>query len=209
MHSITKDANLVTKSPLSPVAEAIEHIDLVCTHRPKFIKFVHESSAAISRLGQRTLRSISTATMDSHSSSDHGKGQDGSMRVVFSQSKKTPLYAEMWMPENVGGYAATCIFLIFLAALLRGLLACKAILEKRWLDLELKCHSVVIKGRVLGEELMPRNDIAKQMALMDRSVDNDVLAAQRARVITRPWRLAVDPFRACMDMAIAGVGYLL
>jgi copper transporter 1 len=45
------------------------------------------------------------------------------MAMTFFTSTNSPLYSISWMPESKKSYAGTCIFLIVLAAILRGLLA--------------------------------------------------------------------------------------
>ncbi len=69
------------------------------------------------------------------------------MQSVFQSSQATPLYSAAWTPQTPAGYAGTCVFLVVLAAALRGLLAAKAYLEARWLDRELNRRYVVVAGR--------------------------------------------------------------
>ncbi|CAF9925788.1 MAG: hypothetical protein GOMPHAMPRED_003968 [Gomphillus americanus] len=56
-----------------------------------------------------------------NSSSMDVMGMD-SMAMVFFTSSTTPLYSWSWTPSNQGQYAGTCIFLIVLAAIFKGLL---------------------------------------------------------------------------------------
>ena len=60
----------------------------------------------------------------------HGSGMSGmmdmsQMMMTFFTSTETPLYSEKWTPSGAGQYAGTCIFLIVLAFVFRGLLALK------------------------------------------------------------------------------------
>ncbi|PVH69991.1 hypothetical protein DL98DRAFT_521861 [Cadophora sp. DSE1049] len=63
----------------------------------------------------------SSASMDMTTSSDM-MGMS-SMAMTFFTSSTTPLYSLSWTPSSPGQYAGTCIFLIFLSAIFRGLLA--------------------------------------------------------------------------------------
>jgi len=131
------------------------------------------------------------------------------MLSVFQTAMATPLYSSAWTPNTPGAYAATCIFLVALAALLRGMLALKAMQESRWLDAELRRRYVVVNGKLPMGETLSRDSLAKQMVLSENGVEENVTVLQRKRPINRPWRFSVDPVRALMDVAIAGVGYLL
>ncbi|RKF60361.1 putative ctr copper transporter [Erysiphe neolycopersici] len=55
-----------------------------------------------------------------------------SMSMVFFNSMKTTLYTSMWTPRGISSYAATCVFLIFLASGHRFLFALKSWLEMYW-----------------------------------------------------------------------------
>ncbi|KAF3019719.1 hypothetical protein G7054_g9926 [Neopestalotiopsis clavispora] len=133
------------------------------------------------------------------------------MMAVFSNSMDTPLYSTGWTPQNTGEYAATCIFLIVLGGILRGLLAAKSLQEARWLDRELDRRYVSVKGKLAQAEQMSRDSLAKRMTmtLSENGAEEDVMVVRRQGVPTRPWRLSVDPVRAVIDTVIAGVGYLL
>lgn len=148
--------------------------------------------------------------MGSSSGADSGHGgHDMGMMVVFQNMIQTSLYSEKWTPNSAGTYAATCIFLIFLAALMRAMLAGKALLEQRWLDQEMRRRYVVVADKnPLGQQLSA-DSLAKTMVLSENGREENVTVVQRKTGITRPWRLSVDPVRALVDTGIAGVGYLL
>lgn len=131
------------------------------------------------------------------------------MMSVFQTSIVTPLYSMAWTPRNKGTYAATCIFLIALAAVLRGLLALRHYQESRWLDKELNRRYVAVAGKLPLAETISRDSIAKHMTLTENGVEEDVMVVMKKSVRTRPWRVSVDPLRALIDMVIAGLGYLL
>ncbi|KAI1824342.1 Ctr copper transporter family-domain-containing protein [Xylaria intraflava] len=145
----------------------------------------------------------------SSSSSSSSSSMSGQMMSVFNNNMMTPLYSNAWMPSTAGGYAGTIIFLIFLGALLRVLLAGKALAEARWLDAEMKRRYVVVQGKKSFSEKVSGDDLSKRMTLTENGVDEDVFVVQRRKPIHRPFRLSVDPLRACLDTVIAGVGYLL
>ncbi|KAH8662254.1 Ctr copper transporter [Xylariales sp. PMI_506] len=131
------------------------------------------------------------------------------MMSVFQNEIDTPLYSAAWAPANAGQYAATCIFLIVLGALFRGLLAAKAVQEARWMDRELNRRFVAVAGKQSLSEQVSRDDLSKRMTLTENGVEENVVVVQRTHGTTRPWRLSVDPIRALIDTVVAGVGYLL
>lgn len=130
------------------------------------------------------------------------------MTMVFYTSTATPLYSSEWMPTSVGQYMLTCIFLIFLAAVLRGLLALKAVQEVRWLDAEFNRRYVVVAGKNLKEQISQDSDM-KKMVLSANGVEEDVFVVAKKTSGVRPWRISTDGPRAALDTIIAGVGYLL
>ncbi len=138
-----------------------------------------------------------------------GNMTDMMMAVVFQTDQATPLYSMAWTPASAGGYAGTCIFLILLAMLFRGLLAGKSWQENRWLDAELNRRYVVVQGRASLAENVSRDSLAKRMTLTENGVEEDVMVLKKKHSHVRPWRLSVDPLRAVLDTVIVGVGYLL
>jgi hypothetical protein len=132
-----------------------------------------------------------------------------SMYMTFFNSLTTSLYSRMWTPSNVGQYAATCIFLVILGTVFRGLLAVKAWKESAWLDAEFNRRYVAVQGRGPLSERIGSNMESKRMTLHENGVEEEVMVVKKKGVAIRPWRLSVDPLRAVMDTIIAGVGYLL
>ncbi|KAK4154830.1 protein P80 [Chaetomidium leptoderma] len=149
--------------------------------------------------------------MGSGSGSDTSGAHSSTMMAVFQTSMATSLYSANWTPNSTGTYAATCIFLIVFAALFRGLLALRSWQEHRWMDRELDRRFVVVDGKAPLAETLSRDSLAKNMtmALSANGVEENVLVVRRPTTHARPWRLSVDPVRAVIDTAIAGVGYLL
>jgi hypothetical protein len=148
------------------------------------------------------------STADS-ASSDSMSGM--TMMSVFQTSMATPLYSQAWTPTSTGSYAGTCIFLILLAVIFRGLLAAKWWQENRWLDRELNRRFVVVNGKAPLAENLSRDSLAKQanMVLSENGIEENVVVVKKRTFGARPWRLSVDPIRAAIDTVIAGVGYLL
>lgn len=101
------------------------------------------------------------------------------MIMTFFTSTTTPLYSKDWTPNGEGQYAGTCIFLIILAFLFRGILAIR---------------SAVLFGR-------PRSNGYQKDAK-----DPECGGEGQAR---EPWRVNRALVRAILDTILAGVSYLL
>lgn len=114
-------------------------------------------------------------------SGHHGTmmGMDA-MAMTFFTSTGTPLFSMPWTPMTTGQYAGTCIFLIALAAICRGLLAVRAHIFDIFASLK--------RGRYEKPGFAPH------------------IAADGT---TRPWRASEAVVVGTMDTIIAGVGYLL
>ncbi|MBE3046888.1 copper transporter family protein [Candidatus Bathyarchaeota archaeon] len=151
---------------------------------------------------------VGTAAAETaHAAGGHSTGGHS---TIFLASMDTPLYSEMWTPTTAGGYAGTCIFLILLAMGFRGLLAAKALAERRWLDRELARRYVVAEGKQAFSERLSQEQSAKDMVLSANGVEENVRVVGRGQAAGgRPWRFSVNPARAGMDVVVAGVGYLL
>jgi len=129
--------------------------------------------------------------------------------MAFFTSTMTPLYSAMWSPTSTGQYAGTCIFLVILATIFRGLLALKAWKETAWLDAEFNRRYVTVAGKLPKSERITSDSDSKRMILTENGVEEDVVVVKKRSMGIRPWRITTDPIRACMDTVIAGVGYLL
>ncbi|EAS27432.3 copper transporter [Coccidioides immitis RS] len=142
----------------------------------------------------------------------HGGGPDSSiMAMVFQNFIQTPLYTEAWTPATGGTYAATCIFLIVLAMLGRGLIAVKAMLDERWLNQALERRFVVVAGQTPESERAYNDPGAKNATLLtERGVEEKVRVVRRTSgAPVMPWRFSVDLPRAAFVTVMVGVGYLL
>lgn len=147
--------------------------------------------------------------MSSTSSSGSMESMMATMMVTFQNDLETALYVESWTPNSVATYAATCIFLIVLAVVLRALFAVKSIQESKWLDQEMKRRYVVVNGRQTLQENLSAEDLKQQMVLSANGVEEQVMVVQKNHQHARPWRISVDPIRAIVDTLIAAVGYFL
>ncbi|KAI9752825.1 MAG: hypothetical protein M1815_000261 [Lichina confinis] len=144
-----------------------------------------------------------------HSSSSSSSSSAG-MAMTFFTSTQTPLYSESWTPRSTAGYAGTCIFLIALAVVFRGIMAFKHHMEHRWLDQHLNRRYVVVAGRK-NEKARTSEDGNAQTALLVSAtgVEEDVRVVRRHVRGPFPWRLSIDVPRAALAVVMSGVGYLL
>jgi hypothetical protein len=131
------------------------------------------------------------------------------LSMGFFTSTTTPLYSATWSPTSTGQYAGTCIFLVILATIFRGLLAMKAWKETAWLDAEFTRRYVTVAGKLSKSERIASDSDSKRMILTENGVEEDVMVVKKRSMGIRPWRITTDPLRAAMDTVIAGVGYLL
>lgn len=130
--------------------------------------------------------------------------------MVFVTSTSTPLYSMSWKPTNTGAYAGTCIFLILLAVIFRGLFAGKHLLEHYWLDKELSRRYISVRGISTEAERISTDETGKTGTLVtERGVEEHVRVVRRQRKGVAPWRFSVDLPRAAYVTVMSGVGYLL
>ena len=125
--------------------------------------------------------------------------------MTFFTSDDTPLYSTAWSPRTTGQYAGTCIFLIFLALALRGLIALKSVLEMHvW-------RSSMAVGHVHGraDPGPDQGSESSEEAKVPRVPVTQEGLLRTVRMHARPWRLNVDGSRAVLDLLIVGVAYLL
>lgn len=150
------------------------------------------------------------SSSSSSSSSSTAHMSMSMMDMVFFGSNRTPLYSSAWRPSSTGSYAGTCIFLVILAVIFRGLFAGKHILEHRWLDQHLNRRYVAVRGVPTEEERINADQEGKNMVLRsERGVEERVrVVRNHVRTVT-PWRLSEDLPRAVYATVTAGVGYLL
>jgi hypothetical protein len=132
------------------------------------------------------------------------------MANAFTASHHTSLYGPGWTPSTSGGYAGTCIFLVFFAILLRLLFAFKAVLEARWAIAAKHRRFVLVKGRSTEAGRIDQDPDAKTGSLITvNGVEENVKVVTGNKGAVMPWRLSVDLPRAAITTVIAAVAYLL
>ena len=112
------------------------------------------------------------------------------MLMVFFTSTQTALWSESWWPLTTGQYAGTCIFLIALAIVSRGL----------------------ITVRVRFAEILGWFTRHRETVILRTSGSEKVEVGVSERVVhdTRgPWRVKIALLRAVLDTVLVGVSYLL
>ena len=133
------------------------------------------------------MSSMTGMSMPSATSSTSG-GMSGmmgmdSMMMVFFSARNTPLYSSAWMPNGIGQYAGTCIFLIILSVVFRGLMA-------------VRCNFTLLWTRWTRHNETP---------MLHREAD-EIYFKHGGR---RPWRINESATRAILDTTLAAVSYLL
>ncbi|KAL2844982.1 Ctr copper transporter [Aspergillus pseudoustus] len=132
------------------------------------------------------------------------------MAMVFTNSHDSPLFSSQWTPSSNGSYAGSCIFLIILAVIARGLVAFKAYMEQRWLNAHLKRRYVVVAGKTSEAGRIDSDPDAKAGTLVTANgVEESVRVVYRENNEILPWRFSVDLPRALIFLCITGVSYLL
>ncbi|KAI0995098.1 hypothetical protein K3495_g13083 [Podosphaera aphanis] len=117
----------------------------------------------------------------------------GMQSMSFFSSTSTSLYVRIWTPTGPAGYAATCIFLISLAIISKGLVVVKARLEAHWKDTDFERQYPELGSNGFSES----------------EFKDDALKVPKRSVSYKSWRPCVDPVRAVMDTVSAGIGFLL
>ncbi|KAF4552572.1 Hypothetical protein D9617_9g023610 [Elsinoe fawcettii] len=109
------------------------------------------------------------------------------MMMTFFTSSSTPLFAENWTPDTIGQYAGTCIFLIVLAIIFRGLVAVRCVFSDLYYQYSHRHEPEWRAARILDQD---KNGL---------------------RVGTGRTRWTIDEAvpRAVLDTVLAGVSYLL
>jgi hypothetical protein len=132
------------------------------------------------------------------------------MGGVFTNAHNTPLYSNSWTPTSAGSYAGTCIFLIILGSILRGLIAFKAIVEQKWIAQARNRRYVVVKGKTTEAGKIDKDPDAKDASLITaQGVEEPVKVVRAYARGAVPFRLSVDVLRAVIVLVISGVAYLL
>ena len=156
------------------------------------------------------MSSSSSASMPmSSSSSNTATMSMANMKIVFYTSTTTPLYSTSWAPSNTGQYVGTCIFLIILATVFRALFALRAIQERRWQLMESRRVYKIAGAEDKKIDDRSSADESRTSVSSEKSNERSMAVSKRNGSGVRPWRITQDVPRACLDVVIAGVGYLL
>jgi len=131
------------------------------------------------------------------------------MAMVFFSNTNTPLYSMMWTPSSTGQYAGTCIFLIILAVIFRGLFGVKHYLESLWLGRAIQRRYVVVADKQPESERIQQDPNTSTAVLTSNGVDENVKVVKTIDSAITPWRFSVDLPRAALVTVHAGVGWLL
>jgi copper transporter 1 len=131
------------------------------------------------------------------------------MAMAFFTATNTPLFSESWTPSTAGQYAGTCIFLIFLAILLRAIFTAKTFLEINAVKTALKRRYVVVAGEKTALENAADDSASTTGILTSNGVQENVRIVSAPVSHIQPWRFGVDLPRAFLMMVAAAVGYLL
>lgn len=132
------------------------------------------------------------------------------MTMVFTNARDTPLFSSAWTPSSSGTYAGTCIFLIVLAIIDRGLIAFKAAMERHWMVAHLNRRYVAIAGKTTEAGRIDADPDAKFASLVTaQGVEESVKVVRSIAQGPIPWRFSADLPRAALYLCIAGVKYLL
>ena len=134
------------------------------------------------------------------------------MSMVFTNSHSTPLFFASWSPSTASAYAATCIFLVILAALQRALHAGKHLFETSWLDRRLKRRTAVVSPEGEADMAWEGNEAKEDLLVTDygtraggRSGTSVKGCKRHLGGVLQWWSLA----RASYGVVYLGVGYLL
>jgi copper transporter 1 len=103
------------------------------------------------------------------------------MMMVFFTSTHTPLYSQAWTPTGAGTYAGTCVFIVVLSFIFRGLLALRFWFSELW-------------------------NRSRSNEFWNKTSNLELGTVNQAR---EPWRVNKALVRAILDTVLAGVSYLL
>jgi len=159
---------------------------------------------------------MSGMDMGSSSSSGDSSMMSGGMMMTFTNNHSSPLFSKAWTPSSSGGYAGTCIFLVFLAILSRLILAYRHILERKWHTKAVNRRYITIAGGTEADKErqmgLAGSEKSDEATLTVRGMDERVRVVRtpgRAGLDIVPWRFSTDLPRSCVFVVFAGINYLL
>ena len=159
-----------------------------------------------------------TMAMSMAMPSDHtvGGGDGGmlmgmsAMSMTFFHSAATPLFWDWWKPSGPAQYAATCIFLIVLAAVTRILFAIRPVLYARFPGGSYSQNERV--HRYVGERLLPGDEKTTAETEGGGPDMPPALASGAGRMAQRWWNgtsLGSRLWRAFREAVLVCLGYFL
>lgn len=141
------------------------------------------------------------------------------MGMTFHLAINTPLLLPTWKPTNGGDYAASCLFLIALAALTRILIAIRPILDVSSWRREYKYHRQLQldsdkehdghEGHEGHEVDTEANKVKNHLPPPERRKSGWAAITLAVRDHWENAALSSRVSRAGFDMLIAGLGYLV
>ncbi|KAI0161867.1 Ctr copper transporter family-domain-containing protein [Hypoxylon sp. FL1284] len=126
-----------------------------------------------------------------------GEMKDTPMVMTFFVSSSTSLFSKAWTPTTTAAYAGTCVFLICLSTIMRGMLVLKPILEK----------SMWNTGVDSERLLVPDDEACCQKETLPHQSAKKVYDTIRRRCAV--WRFRTSLSRAAFELLLATIGYLL
>jgi hypothetical protein len=134
--------------------------------------------------------------------------------MTFTTTISTPLFVPQWTPTTAEGYAGTCVFLIALGVISRGLSAWQHFMEIRWRDKAIDRRYVAIsEASIADREKLGGFSADKHNEATLIGTERDELSRSsgvgRRTFRSTPFSLSTNLPRACMFVVQAGVGYLL
>ncbi|KAH6646583.1 Ctr copper transporter family-domain-containing protein [Truncatella angustata] len=130
------------------------------------------------------------------------------MAMTFFSSQNTSLFSQAWTPSTTASYIATCIFLLLLGAVMRGMLAIKPVIENAIWKLQSKKHEMLLSEEDCSEGI----DYMKHHGHIR---DGDVAIGGLYGILQgmvkrwRPWRFKPSVSRALYETLLSITGYLL
>lgn len=128
------------------------------------------------------------------------------MTMTFVQSTATPLLWSSWQPNNTAEYAASCLFLIALAALTRVLVAIRPVLDAASWRRRAQYHRQEEEN---STEMHPQPDTKNALPPRERPTGSKRAIMMAIRDHWSNAALSSRLARAAYDMVIAGLGYLV
>ncbi|KAI1319638.1 Ctr copper transporter [Xylariaceae sp. FL0255] len=133
------------------------------------------------------------------SSMDSSMMDASDMMMTFFQSQTTPLWSMAFMPSGASTYAGTCIFLIFFAIIHRLLVAFRSVVFDTNPNLISQAYlrdSETDKESFTSQRIQPPRIGSIRQLFHDRSE-------------RYPFHVPRETGRACLELIISGMGYLL